>query len=297
MTVGDQAREDQFLGCLLGLAIGDALGRPVRGMSAQQIADQFGKISTYLPDANVTEGQPESGEITDISEITLSLVESLTTNDGVPDPDNMIARLGFIARSDSSKFMSEATLEGIDLALEHDGQVPDRPSAQAELAVSARGVPIGLLYAVGAYDASSLSQDAGVVARLTHGGAEQSALCTAVAEAITTTARTRSIPVAVDSDDWPGSHVWSDLAGVLSSAAASSSLTQGVSAAIASGGATNAKGALAGALLGAKLGASGIPQDLIDQLDARIYLTLAAPWFYRTAVRRAGTIIDLRVVT
>ena len=56
-------------------------------------------------------------------------------------------------------------------------------------------------------------------------------------------------------------------------------------------------GAIAGAVLGARFGASGIPQDLIDSLDARIYLTLAAPWFYRTAVRLAGTVIDLRVVS
>ncbi len=28
-----QTREEQFLGALLGLAIGDALGRPLRGMT------------------------------------------------------------------------------------------------------------------------------------------------------------------------------------------------------------------------------------------------------------------------
>ncbi len=36
MTGSDaQAREDQFLGALLGLAIGDALGRPLRGKSSE----------------------------------------------------------------------------------------------------------------------------------------------------------------------------------------------------------------------------------------------------------------------
>jgi ADP-ribosylglycohydrolase len=69
-----------------------------------------------------------------------------------------------------------------------------------------------------------------------------------------------------------------------------------VSAAIGLGGGTHLNGALAGSLEGARAGASSIPQDLIDGLDARIYLTLAAPWFYQAARRRAGTVIDLRVV-
>jgi hypothetical protein len=55
-------------------------------------------------------------------------------------------------------------------------------------------------------------------------------------------------------------------------------------------------GAIGGGLLGIRFGASGIPQPLIDDLDARIYLSLAAPWFFRTAVMRAGTVIDLRQI-
>ena len=55
-------------------------------------------------------------------------------------------------------------------------------------------------------------------------------------------------------------------------------------------------GAIAGALAGARHGAGGIPQALIDGLEARVYLSLAAPWFYKTAARRAGTLIDLRQV-
>ena len=74
------------------------------------------------------------------------------------------------------------------------------------------------------------------------------------------------------------------------------SFHESISAAVGLGGDTASKGAIAGAVAGARFGASGIRQDLIDGLDARIYLTLAAPWFYRTAVRRAGTVIDLRLI-
>ena len=32
----------------------------------------------------------------------------------------------------------------------------------------------------------------------------------------------------------------------------------------------------------------------IDDLEGRIYVSLAAPWFYRTVLRQSGTVIDLR---
>lgn len=44
-TLRDRAR-----GALAGLAIGDAIGRPVEGMSAQQIQDQYGRVEGYLLD-------------------------------------------------------------------------------------------------------------------------------------------------------------------------------------------------------------------------------------------------------
>ena len=40
-----QAREDQFLGALLGLAIGDALGRSLVGLSPDQVADRLEILS------------------------------------------------------------------------------------------------------------------------------------------------------------------------------------------------------------------------------------------------------------
>ena len=38
------ATENQFLGALLGMAIGDALGAPVSGMDRAEIAARFGAI-------------------------------------------------------------------------------------------------------------------------------------------------------------------------------------------------------------------------------------------------------------
>ncbi len=41
------ADQGRFLGCLLGMAIGDAMGMPVAGWSREQIAARFGRIEHY----------------------------------------------------------------------------------------------------------------------------------------------------------------------------------------------------------------------------------------------------------
>ncbi|MGQ9630673.1 MAG: ADP-ribosylglycohydrolase family protein [bacterium] len=47
--------EDRFVGCLVGLALGDAMGMPVEGFSAREIDRRFGKITELLPDSRYTD--------------------------------------------------------------------------------------------------------------------------------------------------------------------------------------------------------------------------------------------------
>ena len=47
MSQMPDATENQFLGALLGMAIGDALGAPVSGMNRAEIAAQFGTIDRF----------------------------------------------------------------------------------------------------------------------------------------------------------------------------------------------------------------------------------------------------------
>lgn len=89
--------ENQFLGVLLGLAVGDALGMPVAGLTAGEIAARHGSVEGYLPRRLADETEIAAGEITDETETTLCIVESLTTNDGLIDPSNISARLSFLA--------------------------------------------------------------------------------------------------------------------------------------------------------------------------------------------------------
>jgi len=251
-------------------------------------------VKGYLPVADAQEGQPLQGEISDKSEIALCLVESLTTNDGLLEPVNINARLGFLIVGPSKQWMSEATVTGIQLAADHDGLVPESYQPDPELAVAVRGVPVGLLHSVGGYDERALELEAATASRLSHAGHAQSSLTADVAKAINRAGRLRDVaPVTIEEETSPERRVLADIVDVVRGAA---TFETAVSAAVALGGFTDSNGAVAGAIAGARFGASGIPQHLIDSLDARIYLTLAAPWFYRTAVRRAGTVIDLRVI-
>jgi ADP-ribosylglycohydrolase len=195
--------------------------------------------------------------------------------------------------------------------------------------VAPRGIPIGLMHAVGRFDPDALRQEAEVVTRLSHGSLLAIAATTATAFLVrlavrkavpraqwaqeaarfigagavadqlqrTAEAITHGMPV-LDAIEEIGTGV--DAASVVATAclaaATAGVFEEAVIAAVNAGGATDTRGALAGALAGAYFGASGIPQPLIDELEGRIYLSLAAPWFFRTAQRRAGLLIHLREV-
>ncbi len=294
-----QATEDQFLGSLLGMAIGDALGRPLRGLTRDDIRRRHGEVTAYIRDAELSGDQPP-GEISDKTEVVLALVESLTTNDGLIDPVNINTRLSFLVRGPSRDGMSATTVSGIEAAFEADGLVPADRASAPEIAVALRGVSVGLLHAVGGFDGETLLRESAEVSRLTHGGDAQRDLTATVARAVCAAARFGN-----ETDRWadilgpipPGDdETGPAVLDIIFAVEASGIFEDSVLATVANGGDADATGALAGAVAGARFGASGIPQELIDGLDARIYVSLAAPWFFRTAMRRAGTVIDLRLI-
>jgi ADP-ribosylglycohydrolase len=184
-----QTREDQFLGAMLGFAIGDALGRPVVGMTAAGIRERHGSVRAYIHTDEVDAEIP--GEITGITEIALCIVESVTTNGGMIEPENINARLSYLVNGPAREWMSEATISGIAHAAERNGLVDEAESSTPEFAVALRGVPVGLLHAVGGYDPGALERDSGLVSRLTHGGREQANLVRLVAESVNWSARRR----------------------------------------------------------------------------------------------------------
>jgi ADP-ribosylglycohydrolase len=51
-------RLDRARGCLLGLAVGDALGAPLEGLSAQQIKSHYGQVTDYVDGAKAWKKKP-----------------------------------------------------------------------------------------------------------------------------------------------------------------------------------------------------------------------------------------------
>ncbi|HID42459.1 MAG TPA: ADP-ribosylglycohydrolase family protein [Archaeoglobaceae archaeon] len=63
----------RYRGTILGLAIGDALGMPAEGLSAEEIKSKFGYIDEFIPSPNGF----KAGEWTDDTEEMLILAESI----------------------------------------------------------------------------------------------------------------------------------------------------------------------------------------------------------------------------
>jgi ADP-ribosylglycohydrolase len=74
---------DRFRGCLLGVAVGDALGMPTEGYTAREIHCKFGLVAEMLP---APEGHFHTGlaagQFTDDTEETLLLAESMIQSSG-----------------------------------------------------------------------------------------------------------------------------------------------------------------------------------------------------------------------
>jgi ADP-ribosyl-[dinitrogen reductase] hydrolase len=89
---------DRAEGVLLGLACGDALGRPVEFETPARILAQYGEVTEMLADG--TWGQPK-GTVTDDTEMALCLARSLV-DCGEFDPADVAAR--FVAWYESGPF-------------------------------------------------------------------------------------------------------------------------------------------------------------------------------------------------
>jgi ADP-ribosylglycohydrolase len=289
--------ENRFLGALLGLAIGDALGMPVADLDIEQARERFGEIRGYETRNAGQDDAIPAGEITDETETVLCIVESMTANNGQVDAENINARMLYLVEGPSRHWMPAAMAEGIEAAFPLDGQLPERDVPGGTLAVAVRGVPIGLMHAIGGFDPATVVEETRIVTRLSHAGVAQHQLVLDVALGVAGIVREEAIePIALDADLGSVAAERRVIADLLASATGGASFEEVVYGAVNALRPADSAGAIAGAFAGAVAGASGIPQPLIDGLEARVYLSLAAPWFYKTAARRAGTLIDLRQV-
>ena len=52
------SRVDRVRGCLLGMAVGDALGAPLEGLSSQQIRTHYGRVRNYVDGVQAWKRKP-----------------------------------------------------------------------------------------------------------------------------------------------------------------------------------------------------------------------------------------------
>jgi ADP-ribosyl-[dinitrogen reductase] hydrolase len=84
VTATTPSGTDRAVGTLLGLACGDALGRPVEFQSSTAITEQYGRVTEMY--GNGTHSQP-AGTVTDDTQMALRLARSLAERDGFDGAD------------------------------------------------------------------------------------------------------------------------------------------------------------------------------------------------------------------
>src|ERR1700722_9168357 len=72
---------ERFLGCLLGCAVGDALGAPYEGLWAHSIPEEERLLAEFAE----YEGYPR-GQYTDDTQLSVATVESLLASDNLSCP-------------------------------------------------------------------------------------------------------------------------------------------------------------------------------------------------------------------
>ena len=80
-------REDQFVGALMGCAVGDALGAPLEGRSREQIATMEGIADGFRPYRHKNRLEFPLGQYTDDTQLTLAIAKSLVTRGHVDPAD------------------------------------------------------------------------------------------------------------------------------------------------------------------------------------------------------------------
>ena len=312
MATPEGAFVDRFTGCLLGLAIGDALGVQRAYRSPDQRETHLRHAPRLEPDSEIA---VPAGQFSLNTELALCLLETLATSDGFVDPE--LATFRFENAVARTEYLGEARERAaIAFAGEHEAFQAggDTPSSKYA-GPAARVVPIALAHSLSDLNIALVIREVMRSVLLTDGNPEVVNGALAFTHAIRMVVR-QELPIEMLIDEVLSLIDEDDVARALRSGAPSvvdaavapvvarglhafvlgdGDLERSLSIAYAAGGATHLTGSIAGALCGAYKGASALPQELIDGLEGRAYVLMAAPALLRTAQLRAGLLFQLRL--
>ena len=179
----DEARgastEVCFAGCLLGLAIGDALGMPVEGWPPEVIRMQYGVLSDFRP---ASSRALQAGQFTDDTQMMLMHAKSVIATGGV-DGDDLARRFVAWLHSGDVRGIGRSTLHSIKRL---EGGTDWRESGQTGEFAAGNGVamriaPIGL---IDCQHIERLKQDVRTAGAITHRNPEALAGGLAIAYAV-----------------------------------------------------------------------------------------------------------------
>jgi ADP-ribosylglycohydrolase len=326
MATPQPTAADRYLGCLLGLAIGDALGMPAAGRANGT------PIAGYEPLLDLDGGERvQAGQFSSHTELALCLVETLVSANGFIDPDTAGYRFVQVMHSEHGHLLDETSrkaLERADATGEYqDGLANDGP---IDPGVAARVAPIGLVHALGSINTEMFVREVMRATLITHAAPDAVNGALALAWAVSLAVQHEVVPEMVasevlafiDEDDTarklriaadalvirtsperdaatlakigPGDTIAEAVARALYLFGIhAGDFETAVLAAANSGRNGAAVGAMVGALAGARIGAQALPVPLIDGLEGRMYILMAGPALFRTAQRRAGLFLPL----
>lgn len=177
-------RKSHFLGSLLGLAVGDALGMPVEGMRASQIRKTFGRVRDFM---DAPWRHLKAGQWTDDTKMMLCHARSIARR-GCVDPEDTAREFVDWFRSGDWRGIGNSTYESIKrlLAGVHASESGARGEFAAGNGVAMRIAPVAL---IDCDDLERLREDCQKVGIITHNNREAVAGATAVAYAVARAAR------------------------------------------------------------------------------------------------------------
>jgi ADP-ribosyl-[dinitrogen reductase] hydrolase len=297
---------DRFRGCLVGLAVGDALGAPAEFLKEHQVAKAFGVLRDFHDSPEY-----DAGEFTDDTSMALALAEAII-DAGTVDAESISEAFIRWMRTDGRGIggltyqalrLIEKGSSPIDAGLKA-WESTDRTSAGNGAVM--RCAPVGLLHW---RNQGMLIHDSLLTSRITHYDPRCCWSCVAVNSAIAAMLRDeepfdaalkavagqcRELEYALHDSQTDGLGVM-DLDGsdmgytLLTTQAAFAALRehdsfeQGVISMVHKGGDADTNAAVAGALLGARYGLSAIPSRWVDELEGLERVLAAADGLFKLA--------------
>jgi ADP-ribosyl-[dinitrogen reductase] hydrolase len=300
MTALDSAR-----GTLLGLACGDALGRPVEFMSAEQIRETHGRVTEMLADG--THGQP-AGTVTDDTEMALCIARSLAEREAFA-PTDVAAR--FVDWYESGPFdvglMTADAIRNLQDGFAWDEAGQRVWQARPEGSNAGNGSVMRCVpYAVAFVDdEQSLDRVSRQSSAITHADPRCTAGCAVLNRTVAGLIRGDDDPLAtaLDATDLPGEletalrpvargrrpnplrstgYVVHTLQSALWLGLTADSAEEAVVDAVALGEDTDTVGAVTGAVVGARFGTASLPERWLSTIPEREELVSLATTLYET---------------